>query len=147
MVLQPTGYEGKKYGFITVLSHYKDDLYYGKQKYFGICIGGIKDFDLGTYDRAWGIEDTNPYLSYDDNTTELYSASGIKILIDTDTHKELVNNYCHAYITDGAWTAFMRKSEDNLKLAQVILGVPQFMDISFKNGNTLDLRKENMVVC
>lgn len=145
MVLQPTGNEGNVFGFITVLSVYKDDVYYGNQKYYGICRGTLAELESNTC-KEFGVVGANPYLSYDDGVTELYTSSGGVIKIDTASHKDVSSDYCYAYMKGNTWVAVIKKGDGILNLAQVILGVPQFLDVAFKNGNTLDLRKENMVV-
>lgn len=96
--------------------------------------------------RSLGVVGANPYLSYDGGVTELYTSSGGVIRIDTASHKDVSSDYCYAYMKGNTWVAVIKKGDDILNLAQVILGVPQFLDVAFKNGNTLDLRKENMVV-
>ena len=145
MVLQPTGNEGNVFGFITVLSVYKDDVYYGNQKYYGICRGTLAELESNTC-KEFGVVGANPYLSYVGGVTELYTSSGGVIKIDTASHKDVSSDYCYAYMKGNTWVAVIKKGDDILNLAQVILGVPQFLDVAFKNGNTLDLRKENMVV-
>ena len=145
MVLQPTGNEGNVFGFITVLAKYNGDVYYGNQKYYGICRGTLVELESNTC-KEFGVVGANPYLSYDDGVTELYTSSGGVIKIDTASHKDVSSDYCYAYMKGNTWVAVIKKGDDILNLAQVILGVPQFLDVAFKNGNTLDLRKENMVV-
>ena len=93
----------------------------------------------------------NPYIMYDDNTTEVFDLRGNCILIDTFNYNKISNNYVYGKprkgITNnpkgrnGYGDVYIIIDHDEKRLTNILFNY----ETTYKNTNYLDIRTSNII--